>query len=104
EVWRFAGQAGKLQVFDWRLSLTMPYTFWASLIGGAVLTIGTHGTDHSMVQRYLSAKSQQDAGRALLASGFVVLLQFAMFLFIGIELACYSSQHPLPPDVKLKPD
>ncbi len=100
----FAAESGKLQVFDLRWSWTEPYTFWASLIGGAVLTIGTHGTDHSMVQRYLSAKSQRAAGGALLASGFVVLAQFAMFLFIGIELACYFSQHPLPPETKLKPD
>jgi len=104
EVMQFAAEAGKLQVFDLRWSLTEPYTFWASLIGGAVLTLGTHGTDHSMVQRYLSAKSQQAAGIALLASGFVVLAQFAMFLFIGIELACYFSQHPLPSDVTLKGD
>ena len=82
-------------MFDFRLvAAREPYTFWAGLIGGAVLTIGTHGTDHSMVQRYLSARSQADAGRALLASGFVVLLQFALFLFIGIELACYFAQHP----------
>ena len=104
EVGRFAAETGKLQVFDFRWSWTEPYTFWASLIGGAVLTIGTHGTDHSMVQRYLSAKSQRAAGGALFASGFVVLAQFAMFLFIGIELACFFSQHPLPPDVKLKGD
>lgn len=104
EVARFAAENGKLQIFDVRWSLTEPYTFWASLIGGAVLTIGTHGTDHSMVQRYLSARSQREAGIALLSSGFIVLAQFAMFVFIGIELACFFAQHPPPPDVKLMPD
>lgn len=104
EVARFAAESGRLQVFDLRWSLTEPYTFWASLIGGAVLTIGTHGTDHSMVQRYLSARSQRDAGWALFASGLVVFVQFALFLFIGIELACFFGQHPLPTEVKLKPD
>jgi solute:Na+ symporter, SSS family len=104
EVARFASETGKFQVFDLRWSLNEPYTFWASLIGGAVLTIGTHGTDHSMVQRYLSARSQRAAGTALFASGFVVLVQFALFLFIGIELACYFAQQPLPDEVKLKGD
>lgn len=104
EVARFAAENGKLQVFDVRWSLSEPYTFFASLIGGAVLTIGTHGTDHSMVQRYLSARSQRDAGWALLASGFVVFVQFALFLFIGIELACFFGQQPMPEGVKLKPD
>lgn len=104
QIANFAAETGKLQVFELRWSWTEPYTFWASLIGGAVLTIGTHGTDHSMVQRYLSARSQRAAGAALLASGFVVLAQFALFLFIGIELACYFSQHPFPPEIKLRPD
>jgi len=104
EIARFAAETDKWQVLDVRWSLTEPYTFWASLIGGAVLTIGTHGTDHSMVQRYLSARSQRDAGWALLVSGLVVFVQFGLFLFIGIELACFFGQHPLPAGVKLKPD
>lgn len=104
EILRFAQETGKLTIFDMKWSWTQPYTFWTSLIGGAVLTVGTHGTDHSMVQRYLSARSQRDAGCALLASGFVVLAQFALFLFIGIELACFFAQHPLPPGLELKPD
>jgi len=100
ELWDFALTSGKLQVFeftpppgsenttlDWLL--TEPYTFWAGLIGGAALTIGTHGTDHSMVQRYLTARSQAQASWAIVLSGVVVFLQFALFLFIGIELACY---------------
>ena len=45
-----------------------------------------------MVQRYLSAKDQKDAGKAVFSSGIVVLLQFALFLFIGVELACFYSQ------------
>ena len=92
ELWEFAESSGQLQLLDFTLSLAMPYTFWAGIIGGAVLTIGTHGTDHSMVQRYLSARSQTQAGWAIVISGVVVFLQFAIFLFIGIELACYYRQ------------
>jgi SSS family solute:Na+ symporter len=98
EVWQFATTSGKLHVFNFSLTLSDPYTFWAGLIGGAVLTIGTHGTDHSMVQRYLSARSQTQAGWAIVLSGIVVFLQFALFLFIGIELACYYRH--FPPEVK----
>jgi SSS family solute:Na+ symporter len=94
EIREFGVATGKFQVFDVRWSLSEPFTFWAALIGGAVLTIGTHGTDHMMVQRYLSARSQRDAGRALFLSGIVVFLQFAVFLFIGVELACYYSHYP----------
>lgn len=94
EIARFAAEHNKFQIFDFRPLVSYPYTFWAGLFGGAVLTIGTHGTDHMMVQRYLSARSQSDAGRAILASGVVVLLQFALFLFIGVELAAYYARDP----------
>jgi SSS family solute:Na+ symporter len=93
ELWQFAEAHNKLQVFDLSFSISNPYTIWAGVIGGAVLTIGTHGADHMMVQRYLSARSEREAGRALFLSGIVVLLQFVVFLFIGVELACYYSQH-----------
>jgi SSS family transporter len=84
----FAHDEGKLQVFDFDLSLVKPgMTFWAGLAGGAFLTAATHGTDQMMVQRYLSARSQGQASLALGLSGFIVLAQFALFLLIGVGLA-----------------
>lgn len=84
----FAHDEGKLQVFDFDVSLVKPgMTFWAGLAGGAFLTAATHGTDQMMVQRYLSAKNRSDASLALGLSGFVVMAQFAIFLFIGVGLA-----------------
>lgn len=62
------------------------------VIGGAVFSIGSHGVDQMMVQRYLSAKSQRDATKALIGSGVVVLLQFALFLFVGVALHCFIQQ------------
>jgi Na+/proline symporter len=47
-----------------------------------------------MVQRYLCARSQQDAARALALSGVVILLQFAMFLMIGVGLAYFYNRFP----------
>lgn len=105
EFWRYAGGSGKLQVLQWtptssvpELSwfaklLSDPFSVWAAVLGGAVLTVGTHGTDQMMVQRYLSARSAGDARRAILLSAVVVLIQFALFLFIGVQLACFYSQN-----------
>lgn len=93
-VWQFADAHDKLRIIDWRFSWNQPYTIWAGLIGGAILTLGTHGTDQMMVQRYLSARNQRDASRAIVASGVVVLVQFALFLFIGVELAAYYASRP----------
>jgi SSS family solute:Na+ symporter len=86
-VWEHGQRYQKWQLFefDWRQS----YSFWSGFIGGMVLSMGTHGTDQMMVQRYLSARSQREAAVALVASGFVVWLQFALFIVIGIALASY---------------
>ena len=81
-----AAQAGKLRVFDARLSLTVPYTLVGAVVGGALLSAASHGTDHMMVQRLLATRSLKDARRALVGSGIVVILQFALFLLVGTFL------------------
>jgi SSS family transporter len=85
----FAAKHHKFRLLDFSFSLTENFTFWSGLVGGAFLTLGTHGTDQLMVQRYLAARSRKEAGRALGLSGLVVFAQFALFLLIGVGLACY---------------
>lgn len=92
-----ATAAGKFKTFDFSFTLTKPYTFWAGLIGGMVLNTATHGADQMMVQRYLAARSQRQAAGALIASGFVVLAQFALFLFIGVSLYVFFGEFPPGP-------
>jgi len=48
--------------------------------------MGSHGTDQTIVQRLLAAKSERESKLALLASGVVILLQFALFLVLGVML------------------
>ena len=93
-----ASPAGKLRWLDLSAALDNPYTLWAGLVGGMFLTIGSHGADQLMVQRYLCARSRREAGRALWMSGLVVLLQFALFLAIGVGLwAFYRAFPPATP-------
>jgi SSS family transporter len=83
---REAAAAHKFRVFNFTTDLTVPYSFWAGVIGALVLDTGSHGVDQMMVQRYLSARSQRQAAWALIASGWVILAQFALFLLIGVGL------------------
>ena len=91
----FAHGHNKFHLIDLTFDLSRPYTLWSGLIGGIFVALATHGTDQLMVQRYLSARSRKEAGRALAASGFVVCAQFALFLLIGVGLACFY--HVAPP-------
>jgi solute:Na+ symporter, SSS family len=94
ELIQTARSGDKLRLFDFEFTLNRPYTFWAGLIGGMVLNTATHGADQMMVQRYLSARSQRQAAGALVASGFVILTQFALFLFIGVSLWVFYGVFP----------
>jgi solute:Na+ symporter, SSS family len=98
ELWRTADAEGKFHMFDFTFDLTREFTFWAGLIGGMVLNTATHGADQMMVQRYLSARSQKQAAVALIASGFVIFAQFALFLFIGASLWVFYHDPSLKPD------
>jgi len=84
----------KFRLFDFTFDLTKSYTFWSGLIGGTFVALASHGTDQLMVQRYLSARNQKVAGWALGLSGFVVAAQFALFLLIGVGLACFYDLFP----------
>jgi solute:Na+ symporter, SSS family len=84
-----AASGGKLHVFDFAFSLTQSYTFWSGLLGGTFLTMASHGTDQTMVQRLLAARNERDSKKALLVSGVIILVQFTLFLVIGVMLFVY---------------
>jgi SSS family transporter len=90
-------RAGKLQLVSFSTDLTVPFTFWAGLIGGAFLTMASHGTDQLLVQRLLTCRNVGESRKALIASGFVVFAQFSLFLFVGLLLFTYYRFQPLPP-------
>ena len=90
-----AANGNKLQVFDFGWNLATTYTFWSGVIGGAFFTLASHGTDQTIVQRLLAARNQRDSGRALLASGFLVLFQFTVFLLVGVLLFVFAQHSPL---------
>ncbi len=80
-----AANADKLMAIDWYTGLDRPHTVFAGLIGGAFLSMASHGADQLIVQRLLSSRSLRDAQRALIGSGFVVFAQFTLFLMIGVD-------------------
>ena len=84
-----ASTLDKFRFLDFTFDMTRTYTFWSGVIGGAFLTMSTHGTDQYMVQRYLCTDRPQKAAAALLVSGAIILMQFIFFLFIGVLLFAF---------------
>jgi SSS family transporter len=82
-------------VFDFSLDLSRPYTFWAGLLGGTFLAMASHGADQLIVQRLLACRGLRDAQKALIGSGVAILLQFAVFLSIGVALFSFYGGRPI---------
>ncbi|TFH66884.1 MAG: hypothetical protein E4G90_01255, partial [Gemmatimonadales bacterium] len=99
-VWSLATEAGKLRTVYPSFSFTTTYTLVGGLVGGAMLSAASHGTDHLIVQRLLATRSLADARRALVGSGFVVILQFLLFLLVGVAIwAAGNAPEGMSPDV-----
>jgi SSS family solute:Na+ symporter len=81
---RLAGAVGRLQVFDFSFDVTRTYTFWSGLIGGCFLMLSYFGTDQSQVQRYLAAKSVDQARISLLVSAYWKIPLQALVLLVGV--------------------
>ena len=94
-----AGAAGKLQVLDFYTGFDRPHTVFAGVIGGAFLSMASHGADQTIVQRLLSSRSLKDAQRAIIGSGIAVLVQMTLFLVVGIGLwSFYAGREFAKPD------
>jgi SSS family transporter len=81
-----ASAANKLRVIDLYTGFDRPHTVFAGLLGGSFLAMASHGADQLIVQRLLTARSLRDSQKAIIGSGFVVFIQFTLFLFVGIGL------------------
>src|SRR5215208_86189 len=79
-----AGAAGRTKVFDFTPTLNETYTFWSGLIGGTFLMLSYFGTDQSQAQRYLAARSVDEARSSLLMSAYWKIPLQALVLLIGV--------------------
>jgi len=79
-----AGATGRLTAVDFRFDLRETYTFWSGILGGLFLMLSYFGCDQSQVQRYLTAKSVDEARHSLLMSAFVKIPLQLLILTTGV--------------------
>ncbi|MGF7140629.1 sodium:solute symporter family protein [Roseimarinus sediminis] len=100
-VWNVAMENGRIGFgpFDWDF---VNLTFWVMAINGVFYAIQKYGTDQTIVQRYLTARTDKDAIKASLTGVLLSVPVWALFMFIGTALFSYYqlTGHALPPDVR----
>ena len=90
-----AASSNKFEIFNWGFKngisgfFSQPYTIIGGIVGGAFLSMASHGTDQLIVQRLLTTKTLKDSQKAIIGSGIIVIIQFAIFLVVGVMLYAY---------------
>ena len=81
---QLAGATDRLHAIDFTVNLSDRYTFWSGMIGGLFLMLGYFGCDQSQVQRYLTAKSVDEARQGLMVSAYVKIPLQLLILGTGV--------------------
>ena len=94
----------KLSIINWGFNdgfagfFAQPYTLIGGLIGGAFLSMASHGTDQLVVQRLLAIRDLKGSQKAIIGSGVIVIMQFAVFLMLGVLLYAFYGPMDLRSD------
>lgn len=99
EIWNVAMENGRIGFgpFDWDF---INLTFWVMALNGIFYAIQKYGTDQTIIQRYLTAKTDKEAVRASLIGVLLSVPVWALFMFIGTALfGYYHVMGGLPADI-----
>jgi len=91
-----AAAAGRLRTFDFSLDFTNQYTFWSGTIAAFFLFCSYFGTDQSQVQRYLTARSVDEARHSLLMSAYWKIPLQIVVLLLGVLVFVFYVFTPPP--------
>lgn len=103
-IYKAASDAGKFSVLNLGYEngisgfFSQPYTLIGGILGGAFLSMASHGTDQLIVQRLLATKTLKDSQKAIIGSGVIIIFQFAIFLIVGVMLYAYYGEMSIKPD------
>ena len=102
EAMRIAGEYNKIDFGPYTWDFT-ECTFVVMVLNGIFYALQKYGTDQTIVQRYLTARSDKEAKKAAFIGVLMSVPIWAMFMFIGTLLFAYyhSAGAPLlPADIK----
>ncbi len=98
---KIASLGTKLKIFNFDFGSSIgeffrtPYTFLGAFIGGTFLSMASHGTDQLIVQRLLTTRTLKDSQKAIITSGVVIMIQFALFMAVGLLLYVFFKGIPI---------
>lgn len=85
----------KLQIFDFRLDFSKPFSIYSILTGMVLLSIASFGLDQDISQRLLASKDSKGGTKSLYMASLWTLPIVALFIAIGSLLYIFYSRPDL---------
>lgn len=100
-IWHVASQNGRVGFGPFDLDF-VNLTFIVMALNGVFYAIQKYGTDQTIVQRYLTARSDKQAIKASLLGVFLSVPVWSLFMFVGTALFAYYkiTADFLPQDIR----
>ncbi len=96
-------ESGKFHTFNWTWDATTT-AVWVCVVGNAFGMAYPSTADQTVVQRYLSTKTEKDAAKAVWTNALLTIPISILFFGIGTALWVFYSAHPELLDPRLKTD
>jgi len=103
-LWRVAGEAGRLQVWNWGPSPSEPgflkkffedpNIIWVAVFNGFFGSMAAFGTDHEMMQKLLTVETRRESQKTLILSILGSLAVLMLFLAVGASLFSFYKLNP----------
>lgn len=94
EIWRIAGEGGRLSLFNFDFNIDNPNTLWAAILNGLFGGLAAFGTDQEMMQRLLTVKTRKSSQQAIMATIAAVFPLVCIYLTVGTLLYVFYQQNP----------
>ncbi len=76
-------------------------TFWVVVIGGIASQVISYSSDQTVIQRYMTVKSEKLAAKSIITNGVMSIISSLVFYMIGTALFTYFQSQPQALDVAL---
>ena len=83
----------KMRLFDWSFDYRSA-TFWVIIVGGLANNFISYTSDQTIIQRYMTTKSEKSARHSILLNGVMSVFVSIVFFAIGAGLYTFFKTHP----------
>lgn len=93
--WDTASSLDKLNLVNWHFDATdAQLAFWVVLVGAIAQNTSSYTADQAVVQRYVTTKTQAEAGRAIWTNALLSIPATFLFFGLGTSLFLFYRTHP----------